>query len=599
LVVNSIFESLFESVNYKFWRRAKRTEKDSEIEIASRIADRMLEAGLACEKFLQIKIGYSYALDMKLSMLKYSRDLFEITQDERTARNIIMLLFERKISDSQQYDRYVERLKISKEPEYCLAVAFAMSIQGRVEEADFYVYKAFYYLDGYDDFDIYKFYLGYYSSNLYNYHERPNRKSVGPNTIVKLESTESQKNIIIVCLDSESEFNDPDNKSLGVMHIPSSSNIYNKLIGGSKGQIINIQGKTYKIIDFLPRIIFLGQFVFLKINQYPDRFADNVKIFNASDPRIFIEQIKQSGLLQQNSEKSKALLDAYTRVDGGIGLPIDSLVQGDYSRYITAMNKLLFEEDQVFLSGYPTIEKFNSSLFVPTLSTLILMCLMHWYHLLDGLKSQMIIPESYHFFFNTQYLRAKENQVISPGALGVEDDKLIISKTDGTLPEIWEKVMDFCNDVKKISITDEDRISFEFSDGITGEQLFANTGIDLIQLDALILSKATQAYYLSDDFFFNQIADYSKIKRLNFASLLYDLPPEMRASLAMELSKTNYVLTPFVPLTHDDADQMYENLMTGEKKKKYYIDFFTRYIQILDQYLQEYSETDDKNNNPK
>ena len=118
----------------------------------------------------------------------------------------------------------------------------------------------------------------------------------------------------------------------------------------------------------------------------------------------------------------------------------------------------------------------------------------------------------------------------------------------------------------------------------------------MIQLDALILSKKLNAQYLCDDFFFNQLADYIKIKRINFASLLYHLPPETCTAIAMDLSKTNYIHTPFLPSTEEFAIQMYENLMTGEKKKQYYTDFFIRYINVFSQDTEDIISTDEIEN---
>ena len=596
LVINIIYESCLEVINKNFREKRQRKIIDIEMDSANRIAERMLEAGLARERFLQIRIGYSRLLEMKLSMLRYSKEFFEITHDENTARNIIMLLFERNISDLEEYQPYVDFLKLSKEPEYCLAVAYALSIQGKIEEADYFAYKAFYYLNDRDDFDIYKYYLGYYYSYLSRYNEQSKNAKVVPNTVVKLEKIDCPGEFISLCLDSETEFNDPNNKSLGVNHCPNSSLVYNKLIGGRINQNFKINEKSYRLVEVLPRYIYVGRFVFSKIYQFPEQFKDSVKIFSARDPKNIIEQIKRSDLLQSSTRQTKTLLRIYSREDGGIGLPIDALIQGNYSRYIDAMKMLLFSKDQVFLSGYPTVVNFDESKFVPTISTLLFASLMGWMNLIKGIKDRIVIPESYISFFQEQYSRAKEMEVISPGSMTVEDGKILFFESDKNQSAIWEAVVEFCENIEIIAISDAERITFELFDNFTGEQFFAQTGIHLIQLDALILSKKLNAQYLCDDFFFNQLADYIKIKRINFASLLYHLPPETCTAIAMDLSKTNYIHTPFLPSTEEFAIQMYENLMTGEKKKQYYTDFFIRYINVFSQDTEDIISTDEIEN---
>ena len=596
LVINIIYESCLETINKSLREKPQRKLIDNEMDSAYRIAERMLEAGLARERFLQIRIGYSRAMGMKLSMLRYSQEFFEITHDEDTARNIIMLLFERNVSNSQEYQPYVDALKSSKEPEYCLAVAYAMSIQGKLEEADFYAYKAFYCLDDRNDFDIYKYYLGYYHSNLYRYHEKSKNDKVVPNTVVKLEEIDCPGGFFTLCLDSETEFNDPNNNSLGVKHFPNNSLVYNKLMGGRVNQNFNISGKSYRLAEILPRDMYVGRYVFSKVYQFPEQFQDSIKVFSATDPQKVVEQIKRSNLLQSSTKQTKALLRAYCREDGGIGLPIDALIHGDYSRYIDAMKMLLFSKDQAFLSGYPTVENFDESKFVPTLSTLLFASLMGWMNLIKGIKDRIVIPESYISFFQEQYARSKEMEVVSPGSLAVEDGKILFFESDKNQSAIWETVVEFCENIEKVAISDAERITFDLVENLTGEQFFAQTGMNLIQLDALILTKKLNAQYLCDDLFFNQLADCVKIKRLNFASLLYHLPPETCTAIAMELSKTNYIHTPFLPSNEETAAQMYENLMTGEKKKQYYTDYFIRYINVFSKDTEDNLQVDDENN---
>lgn len=59
-------------------------------------------------------------------MLKYAKELFDITHEEGMARNIIAMLFERNETDINAYAPYINVLSNSVNPDYCMAVASAM-----------------------------------------------------------------------------------------------------------------------------------------------------------------------------------------------------------------------------------------------------------------------------------------------------------------------------------------------------------------------------------------------------------------------------------------------------------------------------------------
>ena len=94
-------------------------------------------------------------------MLKYAKELFEITKEEGMAKNIIAMLFERNVTDYSVYAPYINALRSSTKPDYCMAIASALLRLGKTEEADLYAYKALYYLNDVDDYRIYKSYFGY------------------------------------------------------------------------------------------------------------------------------------------------------------------------------------------------------------------------------------------------------------------------------------------------------------------------------------------------------------------------------------------------------------------------------------------------------
>ena len=80
-----------------------------------------------------------------------------------------------------------------------------------------------------------KSYFGYYNQNLNRYHDEGELKRVKNNSVVTLTEDslgdDGEPTIVTVCLDSESEFSDPNNTSMGVRHIPSGSPLYLKNTG--------------------------------------------------------------------------------------------------------------------------------------------------------------------------------------------------------------------------------------------------------------------------------------------------------------------------------------------------------------------------------
>lgn len=103
------------------------------------------------------------------------------------AKNIIAMLFESNETDYAAYAPYIHALSSSTNPYYCMAVASAKLRLGRTEEADLYAYKALYYLNDTEDYEIYKSYFGYYNQNLNRYHDESKTERVKGNSVVTLE----------------------------------------------------------------------------------------------------------------------------------------------------------------------------------------------------------------------------------------------------------------------------------------------------------------------------------------------------------------------------------------------------------------------------
>ena len=193
-------------------------------------------------------------------------------------------------------------------------------------------------------------------------------------------------------------------------------------------------------------------------------------------------------------------------------------------------------------------------------------------------------------FFKEQYAQAVETQKVSFGSLiPLDGGKFSIIKPDARIPEIWEKIINKCERYQKEVITDDERIAYEVLDGYTYERLFASVKMDKVQLDALILTERLNGIYYCDDLFFRKIAACKKIKSINFATLLYthnDLDIVM--PILLELSKTNYLYTPFRFRNNEEGQEVISNLLTGEKKKQYYSEFFNSYIHVRNQIMKQY-----------
>lgn len=587
-IIHDVYKCLFMVANKEFeaWRHDQEVKVD--LRTAERIADRFIEAGIQKRDFIQIKLLCASASHMVFSMLKYSKELFEYTNDIQTARNIVALLYERNETRAEQYEPYLNVLVESDEPGISMVVASAMLKLGRFDDADYYAYKAIYELDGSDDFDVYKSLLGFNNLTLLRHNERPVKKTISSNMIVTLESNGERW---IVALDSEDGFGEKDNHSLGVEHIGRTDPIYVKLIGKGKRQVLNIRGKKYKVVSFEPREFFIGRFIYQKAVDHQNEFSGAVKIVSTENTD---EMIKQVLALSDHREQTKALIDAYNFGTNSLGIPVDFFIHGDYERYIEAQRYLLYAKDLAYYAGEPSLDSFIDAKYVPAISTLILLASKGWLDTLNWLGDRVVIPESYLSFFREQYAQIVETQAVSPGSLvPLDDGKFTIVEPDKKIPDIFEAVINKCETFSSEAITDDERIAYEVFDGITYERLFAGMKMDKVQLDALILTEKLNCVYYCDDLFFRKIAAYKGIKNVNFATLLYAQDNlDVVMPIIMELSKTNYVFTPIRCRNNEEGQELIDNLLEGEKKKYYYSQSFSAYIYVRDQIMKQYFDVE-------
>lgn len=578
-IVKEIYDAIFAVSNREYINHDKALVKSNKLEASEQIADIFLEAAVSRREFLQIKYLCAGAKEKRFSMLKYAKELFEITNEEGMARNIIAMLFERNETDFNAYAPYIGVLSNSTKPDYCMAVASAMLRLGKTEEADLYAYKALYYLNDTEDYEIYKSYFGYYNQKLNRYHDEGSLKRVKGNSVVTLEENLSgdgqNPKIITLCLDSESEFSDLSNTSMGIRHIPFGSSLYLKIQGSGLDQVLKVEDINYRITDIRSRTNYAAGFIFRKISTHPEKFDGAVLVLSSEKPEGLIEKIKS---VTDRTEQTEAFLNFYHFKENETGLPIDSFANGDYDRYIDALTMLLHAKDQAFYTGYPTYENEENQKYVPALSTLVLLSSMNILNVLGGIKNSLLLPMSYMDFFAERYSKAKETSLVSPGKLVNVNNQLTLIENDFSHVEIWERIIDFCTECKKIEISDEERIGFSIGDDINGEQFIAAAQLHLIHLDAFVLAKKEQATLLCDDLFFRKMATHGKIRNINFVSLLrHYVDDDFVVPIVMELSKTNYLYIPLMARTDEEAIELKKNILDGELKKKYYSDMLIAY----------------------
>lgn len=167
---------------------------------------------------------------------------------------------------------------------------------------------------------------------------------------------------------------------------------------------------------------------------------------------------------------------------------------------------------------------------------------------------------------------------MSGGRLVNIDNQLTLIEDNLSYVEIWERIIDFCTECETMVISDDERIGFTIGKDINGEQFIAALRLHLIHLDAFILAAREKATLLCDDLFFRKMATYTKIRNINFASLLrYYVNDDFVVPIILELSKTNYLYIPFLARTDEEALELEKNILDGELKKKYYSNLLIAY----------------------
>ena len=159
--------------------------------------------------------------------------------------------------------------------------------------------------------------------------------------------------------------------------------------------------------------------------------------------------------MTDRTEQTEVLLNLYHFKENDIGLPIHSFTNGDYDCYIDALIMLLHAKDQALYTGFPIYENEENQKYIPALSTLVLLSSMNILNVLDGIKNSLLLPISYMDFFAERYSKAKETSLVSPGKLVNVNNQLTLIQNDFSHIEIWERIIDFCTECKKMEIYTE------------------------------------------------------------------------------------------------------------------------------------------------
>ena len=542
-----------------------------EIKTIERISDRFIKENVAKNLFLVIKIKCLEKSRKYYSMLKYSKELFEIEPEPNVAANIIALSLQQKIVDADYYAPYLKAVYDSDVPGHFMRAAFALKVLGKVGEADYYAYKALYYLNGLDDYNIYGEIFRYFLQNDERKSTDLNLKQASGNTVLSLMQVDSDnKDSLLICLDSEADLNIDDNKSMDVKHVNRRDSLYSKLVTSSIGQILNIKGKRYKVCEIVDRNVFAFRYVMRKIDDHREQFDKYIWPITGNSIEDTIDQIKK--ILSKSKKRNEYLLNLYNFKNNSIGIPIDWFIDGQYDRYIDAIMYLLYSEDLAYYAGEATCEDTIEKVYVISISTLCILAMKDWLNILEPILDRIVCPESYISFFQNLLDDERKKQNDSHGLIALNNDNLTFLNYDEKVPEILERIVEECKKFKIVKVEEDEHINFEIIDGcLKAEIMVADMKTNVVQMDALIVSSKLDAKYICDDLFFRRLATQKGIKNTNFSSMLRILGDlETSVPIIIELSKTNYLIMPFLFRNDEEARKILLNLTSGKIKKEYY-----------------------------
>ena len=568
--VTGIFNALFDVADREYtFINKKYGKKEDIIEIAKRIADRFLDKNIARELFLHIEILYAGIKNLPIKSLEYAKDLFELSQDETTACIIITGLCHCGENKPEEYEQYLEFLKKSRNPAHCMVVGYAMLVLGRTDAAEFYAYKALYLLNDKDDYDVYASYVILFNKQTGNAWEEELTVIRG-NVVVVLAKSNifNEKEELILCLDSEADFSNDANRSMGIVHLSPKNIDYIKLQGCKLKDTVKLGEIEYQVMQIIPRHQYGLIFILHKAQKTPEMFKGIIWTFPTNNIEETIQLIKKHA---KNSDRTEFLLKAYHLEMNSTGLPFDVLASGSLYDYVNVLKYFLFQKDEAFFAGLPRYGNIEKQKYVPGLSTLVLLSILGRMDVLVEFKRNIIIPESYVPYLEKEYAKAVDLVRTSSVNLTFLDDKPLIFEHDISVVDALEDILRFCQTCDCRRITNQERVDFNFTEGLPAEKMISDMKLNLVHLDALLLAQKEQLTYLCDDAFFRKLATSLNICNLNIATLIQCCKnSDFVIQFIIALSKTNYIFVPFLYRTDVEAQVLYKNIVNGKRKQLYY-----------------------------
>lgn len=540
----------------------------SELHKIETIADNFIEHNVDLKYFYQIKVMCCQYLGKNLSAAEYARKLFALVPSPDLAANIVQFLYSLNNHNTSDYKPYIKELKGSTVPSHMMALAFAYFKLGEGEAAESSAYRAIYYLNGKEDFDVFNAYLSFAAQMLAGDYARLNddNKVVG-NCVITLRS-EKASDVLSYCLDKEEDLKEgSSNKSLDIQHLNKfSSTLYSKFLGGVKGQQYNIDGKSYKLVDITDRYVYTHRYVLNKALNNQDKIPVITQAITGATAKESVEKIKQYMLQNRNNP----MLDMYHFKDNEVGIPIDALKSGDADSYLGSVAYLLQKKDEILYTGEIT-NNVHSDRYVISLASLVVLCLLDQLRVLDEFIGRIYIPDSLMPFIDDRIHSCGTHKVHSGGSLVAENNDVFLlpDQSDKEI-EIWEKIKAYCEKLKRVQLSNEERIAFRLTDCISAEEVFHAFLALSIELDFFVAASKITAVYICDDLFFRKMANWTGIPHMNVASLAYYMENLEKAKVFVEkISEVNYLYAPY--LFTDDrnwSNRVLTNLTTKNKYKE-------------------------------
>ena len=309
---------------------------ESIVTIQEALADWFIENNIKKEAFLTIKINCLYDRGKIIDAVKYSKELYDIAQDESVAANIIGLLEQENSFNTLDYKKYADVLCDSSEVRGLKASAIGYEKIGDYEKAIFQIYKIIYTLNDSVDYDTIDFCFSLYIKMLTHFTgEKNERETIDSNVVIELSEIDNSDNHsdFKICLDSEalvSKFSgNARNMSMGLEHYGPEDSLYMLLYGKKIDDILTYNGKKYKVTKICDRYFYFGEYLFSMIIESNGKSSLQVKTIKADDVNILKRELLDSLMTIDNHNSRDSitkLMNMYHYTGTEIGIPIESII---------------------------------------------------------------------------------------------------------------------------------------------------------------------------------------------------------------------------------------------------------------------------------